>query len=430
MAPWARLLRPRLDRARAVLAFAARRADQARLPQVAGSLTFSTVLSLVPLLAVALALFTVFPQFGDLRDALEKSLLRGLLPEPFASTILRYLNDFAAKASRVGAVGFVVFAATALTMVMTVDHALNDIWRVRTRRALLQRVLVYWMLITAGPVLVAASLTLTSMVASASIGLIHPLPPEIRSALSAMPVLFSCLGFTALYLIVPNRRVDWRDALTGGFVAGVMAEVLSRGFASYISHGSVLTVYGAFAVVPVFLLWIYFSWFTVLFGAAIAATISGLRATRFSDEARAGDRFVTAVGLLKLLLEARAGSPVGELSTRELAVRIRSPEEEVGELLSEMERLGYVRQLASTQSVRPGRWILICDPAQTGLAALFHRLAVDPGNSLMLERSGLALEAWLRPGLFGSWLWTPIGQLLREPQPGAMPAGAVRQDAP
>jgi hypothetical protein len=118
------------------------------------------------------------------------------------------------------------------------------------------------------------------------------------------------------------------------------------------------------------------------------------------------------------------------LSTRELAVRIRSPEEEVGELLSEMERLGYVRQLASTQSVRPGRWILICDPAQTGLAALFHRLAVDPGNSLMLERSGLALEAWLRPGLFGSWLRTPIGQLLSESQPGAKPAGAVRQDAP
>ncbi|HEX4596951.1 MAG TPA: YihY family inner membrane protein, partial [Burkholderiaceae bacterium] len=176
LAPWALVLRPQLDRAREVLSFATRRARQARLTQVAGSLTFSTVLSLVPLLAVALALFTVFPQFADLRDTIERDLLRDLLPDPFGSTILRYLNDFAAKATRVGTAGLVVFALTALTMVMTVDQALNDIWRVRTRRALVQRVLVYWALITAGPVLVAASLTLTSMVASMSLGLLHQLP--------------------------------------------------------------------------------------------------------------------------------------------------------------------------------------------------------------------------------------------------------------
>lgn len=406
-------LRPWLDRARAVLAFAARRANQARLTQVAGSLTFSTVLSLVPLLAVALALYTAFPQFGDLRESLERSVLRGLLPDPFASTILRYLSEFSAKASRVGVVGLVFFAVTAVTMVMTVDHALNDIWLVRARRSLVQRILVYWALITAGPVLIAASLTLTSMVTTTSLGLLHPLPPEIRPALSAARILLGCFVFTTLYVIVPNRRVDWRDALIGGLVAGVLGDLLSHSFASYISHGSVLTVYGAFAVLPIFLLWIYFSWLTVLFGAAIAATVSGLRATRFSDEARAGNRFVTAVGLLKLLLEARTGTSIGELSTHELALRIRSTEEEVGELLAEMEKLGYVRQLATPQSGRAGRWILTSDPAQTGLAGLFHRFAVDPGNSLLPSRSGLGLEEWLRPGLLGPWLQTPLEQLMR-----------------
>jgi len=429
LAPWVRILRPRLDRARAILSFAARRAEQARLPQVAASLTFSTVLSLVPLLAVALALLTVFPQFGDLRDALERNLLRDLLPEPFGNTILRYLNEFAGKATRVGTVGLAVFAFTALTMVMTVDHALNDIWLVRARRALVQRVLIYWALISAGPVLIAASLTLTSMVASTSLGLMHQLPRAVRSALATAPILFSCLAFTALYIVVPNRRVDWRDALTGGLVAGVLSELLSRSFASYVSHGSVLTVYGAFAVLPVFLLWIYFSWLTVLFGAAIAATISGLRTTRFADETRAGNRFVTAVGLLKLLLEARIETPIGERSTLELAVRIRSPEEEVGELLVEMERLEYVRQLASSPSNRPGGWILTCDPAQTGLASLFHRLGVDPGNSL-LPRSGLGLDSWLRPGLFGAWLQTPLAQLWRESQQPVQSGEWVRQGAP
>jgi membrane protein len=412
-APWAGVLRPRLDRAREVLSFATRRAQQAHLTQIAGSLTFSTVLSLVPLLAVALAIFTVFPQYADLRDSLERDLLRQLLPEPFGSTILRNLNEFAAKATRVGAVGFTLFALTALTMVMTVDQAINDIWRVITRRALVQRVLVYWALITAGPVLIAASLALTSMVASMSLGLLHQLPRAIRSVLAATPILFSCIAFTALYVVVPNRRVDWRDALTGGVVSGALAEVLSRGFTSYISHGSVLTVYGAVAVVPVFLLWIYFSWLTVLFGAAIAATVSGLRATRFADETRAGNRFVTAVGLVKLLLEARLGGAIGDLSTVELAVRIRSPEEEVAELLFEMERLGYVRQLASSQSSRSGRWILSCDPEQTGLAALFHRLAVDPANTLMAARSAIGLEAWLRQGLFSAWLQKPLAQLSR-----------------
>jgi membrane protein len=417
LSPWDRIVRPRLDRARAVLSFAARRASQARLTQIAGSLTFSTMLSLVPLVAVALALFTVFPQFADLRETLEKNLLQGFLPDPFASTILRYLNEFAAKASSVGAVGLAVFCATALTMVMTVDHALNDIWQVRMRRALVQRVLVYWALITAGPVLIAASLTLTSMVTSISFGLMRQLPPAIRSALAAAPILFSCMAFTALYIIVPNRRIDWRDALTGGIVASVLAELLSRSFASYVSHGSTLTVYGAFAVVPVFLLWIYCSWFTVLFGAAIAATVSGLRATRFADETLAGNRFVTAAGLLKLLLEARTGAPIGELSTLELALRVHSPEEEVGELLLEMERLGYVRQLAVPQSGRSGRWILICDPAQIGLAELFHRLAVDPRNSLLPNHSGLGLDAWLRPGLFGAWLQTPLAQLSGHREP-------------
>jgi len=417
LARWAGALRPWLDRARAVLSFAARRANQARLTQVAGSLTFSSVLSLVPLLAVALALFTVFPQFADIRDALERNLLQGFLPDPFGSTILRYLNEFAAKASRVGIAGLVVFCVTALTMVMTVDHALNDIWQVRMRRALVQRVLIYWALITAGPVLIAASLALTSMVTSISFGLMHQLRPAIRSALAAVPILFSCAAFTALYIVVPNRRVDWRDALTGGIVASVLAELLSRSFASYVAHGSTLTVYGAFAVVPVFLLWVYLSWLTVLFGAAIAATVSGLRLTRFADETLAGNRFVTAAGLLKLLFEARTAGAIGELSTLQLALKVGSPEEEVSELLSEMERLGYVRQLTVPQSGRLGRWILVADPAQTGLAGLFHRLGVDPNNSLLPSRSGVGLDAWLRQGLYGKWLQTPLTRL--GGQPGA-----------
>ena len=416
MALWRRWLGPRLARARAVLSFASHRASEANLTQVAASLTFSTVLSIVPLLAVALALFTAVPLFGDFRAGLERHLLHDLLPDPFASTILRYLNDFASKATGVGEAGLAVFALSALTTVLTVDHALNDVWRVKTRRPLVKRLLVYGVLVIVGPVLVGASLTLTSMVATISMGLMHQLPPSLRSALSAAPLLFSCVAFTTLYLVVPNRRVDWRDAATGGVVAGVLAEVLSRGFALYVSRGSVLSVYGAFAVVPIFLLWIYFSWLTVLFGAAIAATVSGLRATRFSDERRAGNRFVTAVGLLKVLLEAKSGATGPERSTQELAARIRSHEEETHELLAQMQALGYVRALATPRSVRSARWVLAGDPGRTDLAGLFHHFGVDPGNSLLPAGSGLGLEPWLRQALHGDWLHQPLSKIPADAQ--------------
>jgi membrane protein len=411
LALWHRGLQARFARIRSVLSFAARRAEQANLTQVAASLTFSTVLALVPLLAVALALFTVFPQFAEFRGALERHLLRDLLPAQFSGTILRYLDDFASKATRVGAAGLAVLALTALTTVLTVDHALNDVWRVRARRSLFKRLLVYGTLIALGPILAGASLTLTSMVATVSAGWLHQAPGPARSALSAAPLLFSCIAFTMLYVVIPNRRVDWRDAATGGVVAGVLAEILSRGFAFYVSRGSVLTVYGAFAVVPVFLLWVYFSWLTVLFGAAIAATVSGLRTTRFDDELRAGNRLVSALGLLKLLLEARSGPGSPERTTSELALKIRGDEEETNHLLQQLQELGYVRYRRVARSVRSRRWSLLVDPDKADLAPLFHHLGIDPHNSLLSSREGLGLDAWLRPVLQAQWLRRPLSRI-------------------
>jgi membrane protein len=405
---WLRWLRFRIVRVRVVLSFAARRASEANVTQVAGSLTFSTVLAMVPLLAVALALFTAFPAFGEFRSTLEKHLLRDLLPAPFSGTILRYLDDFASKATRVGFVGLAGLALTALTTVLTVDHALNDVWRVRTRRALLRRLVIYGALITFGPVLAGAGLTLTSMVATISSDWMHQLPGAARSALSAAPLAFSCVAFTLLYIVVPNRRVDWRDAATGGIVAGVLAEVLSRSFALYIARGSVLSVYGAFAVVPVFLLWVYFSWLTVLFGAAIAATVAGLRTTRYADELKAGHQLVSAMGLLKLLLEARASPQGPERTTRQLALGIRGDEEETTELLLELQKLGYVRRRGSGRSPA---WGMHADPEQAVLAPLVHHLGVDPNNSLLPSRGGLGLERWLKPTLQGDWMQCPLSRL-------------------
>ena len=152
---------PRLQRAREVLSFAKARARDVQMEQVAGSLTFTTLLSMVPLFAVALALFTAFPLFAQFRDELENFLLK-VLPGQISSTVLRYVNEFAAQATRLTALGLGFLAFTALTMIITVDRVLNDIWRVRDRRPLAQRVLVYWMIISLGPVLIGASLSASS----------------------------------------------------------------------------------------------------------------------------------------------------------------------------------------------------------------------------------------------------------------------------
>ena len=166
---------PRLRRMREVLSFAEARSRDVRMGQVAGSLTFTTMLSVVPLFAVALSLFTAFPLFAHFRGELETFMLKAL-PGQISETVLRYVNEFAAQASRLTAIGVVFLGVTALSMIITVDHVLNDIWRVRDRRPLAQRVLIYWAIISLGPVLIGASLSASSYLWSLSSEAVQQLP--------------------------------------------------------------------------------------------------------------------------------------------------------------------------------------------------------------------------------------------------------------
>jgi membrane protein len=400
-------LPPPLARAREVLEFAARRARAMRLPQVAASLTFTTVLALVPLLAVALSIFATFPMFGEFRAALEKNLLREMLPAQYAAQLLRYLNDFAAKAAQLTAYGLLFLAATAMLMIHTVERALNELWLVQQQRPWAQRVVIYWTLITLGPILIGASLAAMSYVLSMSAGLVRQLPALLRAALDYLPLLVSGLAYAALYVLVPNRKVRWRDALIGGFVAALVGELIREGFAAYIRTGTVATIYGAFAAVPLFLLWVYLAWFVVLFGAAIAATLPMLRMTRLSDERRAGNRFVSAVALLRALYEGqRRGGAAARIDTETLARTVRLFPEEAERLLGELERLNYVARL---EGVNAGRWLLICDPERTDLVEVFKRFAVDPANSLVAGDPA-TLGAWMKRALEADWLRAPLAR--------------------
>ena len=416
LTPW-RDRYPWFKRAHDVAIFARHRARDVKMAQVAGSLTFTTTLTIVPLFAVALALFTVFPIFAEFRGAVENAVLK-TLPGQISDTVLRYINEFALKATRLTAVGLVFLAVTVIAMMVTFDRVMNDIWRVKNQRPFAQRVLIYWAILTLGPLLIGASLSASSYVWSVSTETLAQLPRPMRGALDYAPLIVSGFAYAALFVFVPNRRVAWRDALIGGFIAAVLAEIFKHSFAEFVARGTTGSVYGAFAVLPLFLIWIYLSWYVVLFGAAITATLPRLRATRFSDELLAGNQFITSVALLKALLQAKQGKAPA-VRPIELARQIRMSTDETEQLLEALEKLGYVRRLAlHAPGPRGGRrsehdWMLTCDENAMTLKPLFEHFAVDPANSLMTT-DALGLRA-LRTRWFQSdWLQAPLAEELAD----------------
>ena len=257
------------------------RARQERLPQMAGSLTFTTLLSMVPFLAVSYALFTRFPMFARFEAALDEHLLKGLLPVEIARTVLSYLHRFTDNASELRLFGSLFLLVTAVTLLLAVENALNQIWNVKRPRPMLRRLGLHLLMLAAGPLVLALSLWATSFLLGVSIGLVGPLPPSARFVLNLGPVLLGWLGLACLFHSVPNTRVRRRDAAVGGLLASVALEFGKRGFGAYLLKvPTYKAVYGAFAVFPVFLLWLYFSWLVTLAAALIAANLGASGASK------------------------------------------------------------------------------------------------------------------------------------------------------
>src|SRR5258706_13425206 len=252
-----------------------RRAREERLAQVAGSLTFTTLLSIVPFLAVSFALFTRFPIFRRFEQAIEEYLLKSLLPADISRTVLKNLNQFAENANGLTLLGSLFILVTAIALLLTVENALNQIWEVKRGRPFFKRVGLYLVMLAIGPPVLGASLWATSYVLSASMGLIGTVPPSVKFVLTLGPVALSAVGLTALFYFVPNTKGRRRDAIAGGLLASIAFELGKRGFAAYVLKvPTYKAVYGAFAAFPVFLLWVYFSWLVTLTAALITANLA------------------------------------------------------------------------------------------------------------------------------------------------------------
>lgn len=285
----------------------ARRFFEDRSSQTAGALTYTSLLSLVPLLTVALALSTAFPVFDKMVGNLQEYVLENVLPETEGlSALADQINSFTARAGRLTALGTAGLALTGVLLMMTIDESLNRIFRVRRRRPLGLRLLTYWAVITLGPLLVGGSLSITSYLVGVSYGYLE-MPRLAQYPLGILPFILTCGAFALLYVVVPNRQVDWRHGLVGAVFAGVAFELAKRGFAAYISNFPTYTfIYGTFATILIFLVWLYVSWMVVLVGATLTAMLPGWRNIGAEVDRAPGRELTEALDVLGVLARAQA----------------------------------------------------------------------------------------------------------------------------
>jgi membrane protein len=284
----------------------AERFREDRLSLTASSLTFTTMIALVPFFTVALAIFTAFPMFSKVQGALQGWLVQSLVPDAIARQVLGYLTQFAGKASRLGTAGLAALFVSAFALILTIDKTLNNIWRVRRPRPLARRVLIYWTVMTLGPLLLGASLSISSYVISASRGLVGVMPGSIRIALDLAEFLLLSAGLAALYRYVPHTHVRRRHAWAGAVFAAAGIELAKKLVTLY--FGVVPTysmVYGVFATLPILLVWIYVAWVVVLLGAVIAAYMPVLLIGGGRDGGGPGWQFQLALEVLQQLAQAR-----------------------------------------------------------------------------------------------------------------------------
>ena len=365
------------DALRRLAGFIARRSREARIQQVAGSLTFTTVLALVPLATVAFALFTAFPLFAQFQSSLQSFLADHLMPAQFNSQIFRYLDQFASKAKSLTTAGLFLLCVTGVMTMMTIEAAFNLIWRVPKSRPLAQRVLVYWSIITLGPVLFGVSLSVSSYLISRSMVISgsRGVSDAVDWALTGASMPLTAIAFTIMYVYMPNCKVQWRDAVVGGIVAAVGFETAKRVFGLYIRHMPNYTiVYGAFAAIPIFLIWVYLSWFITLVGAMIASALPAIRMGQFHRSRFPGSDLLDALNLLALLNQAREEGQPG-YRMLDLARLARRDVESTTRLVTVLESHEWIVRL--DPDLYSERWVLLANPRNVDLRAVFHAFVLD-----------------------------------------------------
>ena len=411
----------RASRAWLLLQAMGRQAAHLQLAATASSLAFLTVLAIVPVMTVVLLVLASVPAFAGARVQLQDFLAANLLLPQVADAVMTHVNQFAAAAGRLSLLGMLVFVVTAFSTMLTIDHTLNGIWRSARPRPLITRLGLYWITLTLGPMLLAALIAINVRIDSA----IGDYGWQLDlGAPTWLPWLFTTLLLALVYRVVPNRPVRFRHALVGAASAAGLLEVLKFALQRYVTaFPTYELVYGAFSVLPVFLLWLFALWLVVLLGALIAANLGFAdtdaqvvrgprdefeRARRiiealahardrgeglpvrdlgplFGNSARTADRIGHALARLGYLVrvwpvraaESTSGASIGQVWAEQwlagvglARMTLRPLHEEIwqrGRLLADVPRAGIVRRAAGRAASRVGRRGAPVDPAAQSL---------------------------------------------------------------
>jgi membrane protein len=361
-----------------------RRFKEERCFQLCGSLTFTTLLALVPLVTIMLTVVTAFPVFDEIVQTLRSFVTANMVPEASSSLITVYVQQFSDNAARLTALGIVLLAVTSIMLMLTIDRAFNTIWRVKRPRPLIQRVLIYWSVLTIGPLLVGGSLSLTSWLVTQSMGLGKQAPELTIAVLRLVPLMLTSVAFGFLYRTVPNRQVTVLDAAVGGIIAAFAFEAMKIGFGHFVARiATYKLVYGTFASLPIFLMWIYLSWVVVVFAAVITAVLPYWRTGGVLLKQPPGAQFVEAVEILKMLYRAYGDGRV--LNLQQLRIAVKLSWEDAEAILDKLVAAGWVAKLQGNG------WVLARDATAIRVGDVFQmfvfgREAADVSEDSALRR--------------------------------------------
>ena len=364
-AEFARKLRFDRERSLALLRFTWHRFLEDHCMQTAGALAYTSIFALVPLTAAILGILAAFPVFASWRDQVAAWVFSNFVPAA-SDAVQAYITEFAANASKATAVGVLVLLFSAVALMMSIEDAFNRIWRVPTSRPAASRFIVYWTTLTLGPLLVVAALAISSYVIALPFfgAAAEELSLKTR-VLSVLPFLIVWSALIAAYTVIPNRVVRVRDAIIGALLAAALFEGAKRGFAFYATRANYEQVYGAIAIVPIFIVWIYLSWAIVLFGASLTASLSAFDYRPASMRLQRGQEFV---GLLRVLGHFAVAQREGR-GLHSAALCAAEPfltDDLLQRYLGDLHRVGLIRRS------EVGEWVVVRDFAGVSLLEIYE----------------------------------------------------------
>lgn len=246
----------------------------------AASLTYVSLLSLVPAVAVVFSLFTAFGGLADVEHHV-KAVIVDALAVSQREVVLEYLDKFVAQTSagKLGSIGTVFLLFAVISLLTNIERAFNDIWGIGRARSFLQRFQVYWPLVTLGPIVLGLSLSTSAAVESSdTVQNLFEIAPSLRLLFSLGPLLLTCLFFTFLYIVMPNTKVSFRCAAIGGLVGGSLWTLAQKLFTLYAANAITYSaIYGSLGAVPLFVIWVYLSWTVALLGATLTFAVQSVR---------------------------------------------------------------------------------------------------------------------------------------------------------